>query len=337
MKDSNDTKKIEISSTENEDTVSKRYLSIDVYKGLSIILMVFVNSIQLFENIPPWSKHTELYGLTYVDLIFPFFIFMMGLNFTLSFERHLTKEGLEETYKHFLKRFLVYLGLGLALSLSYDSEGIYLNWGILQVLGASGLLLLPFMRYKWYIKIIPLLFMMSIYLFLISPFLGQMIYDGIEGGILGTISWTNLLICSTILAEGLRKEKVKKFVLGGSIFLTLSGFLLGFIIPLSRQLVSTSYVILTAGISGLLFYILYYIFEVLGKNKTIGNQENFLSILGKNSFFLFVIHLLLISIVYEVFPLDISVFLVLFLAAINIAIISLTGYFLYKMDVKISI
>jgi predicted acyltransferase len=337
MKDSHNTPDNEISSNEIKPRLNKRYLSIDVYKGLSIILMVFVNSIQLFEKIPPWSKHTELYGLTYVDLIFPFFIFMMGLNYTLSFDRHLTKEGLKETYKHYLKRFLVYLGLGLALSISYDSEGIYLNWGILQVLGASGLILLPFMRYKWYVKIIPLLFMISIYLFLISPFLGQMIYDGIEGGILGTVSWTSLLISSTILAEGLQKEEVKKFVLGGSILLTLSGFILSFIIPLSRQLVSTSYVILTAGISGLLFYILYYIFELWGENKRIGSQENFLSILGKNSFFLFIIHLLLISIVYEIFPLDISVFFVLFLAVMNIVIISLTGYFLYKMEVKISI
>jgi predicted acyltransferase len=337
MKDSHNTPDNEISSNEIKHRLNKRYLSIDVYKGLSIIMMVFVNSIQLFEKIPPWSKHTELYGLTYVDLIFPFFIFMMGLNYTLSFERHLSKEGLKETYIHFLKRFLVYIGLGLALSISYDSEGIYLNWGILQVLGASGLILLPFMRYKWYIKIIPLIFLIIIYSFFINPFFGQMIYDGIEGGLLGTISWTSLLICSTILAEGLQNKDVKTFILGGSVFLTLSGIILSFINPLSRQLVSTSYVILTAGISGLLFYILYYIFEVWGKNRRIGNQENFLSILGKNSFFLFIIHLLLISIVYEIFPLNISVFLVLFLAAVNIVIISLTGYFLYKMDVKISI
>lgn len=317
--------------------LNKRYLSIDVYKGLSIILMVFVNSVQLFEEIPSWSKHTELYGLTYVDLIFPFFIFMMGLNLTLSFKKHLKKQGVKKTYQHFLKRFIVYLLLGMALSINYDSQGIYLNWGVLQVLGASGLILLPFMKCKWYIRLIPLGVFLIFYIFIISPIFQQFIFEGIEGGILGTLSWVSLFIISTILAEGLLKNREKTFILGGSILLTLFGYILSFIIPLSRQLVSSSYVILCAGISGLLYYILYYIFEVWGKEKKFGNQENFLSILGKNSFFLFIIHLLLISIVYEVFSLTIPIFLVLILAAINLAITSIIGYVIYKMDVQISI
>lgn len=58
---------------ENENTTldeldkKKRYLSIDLFRGLAIVGMVFVNIISNFDNIPDWSKHTADYGLTYVD------------------------------------------------------------------------------------------------------------------------------------------------------------------------------------------------------------------------------------------------------------------------------
>ena len=34
---------------------SSRILSIDVFKGLSITLMTFVNSLAFFENVPAWT------------------------------------------------------------------------------------------------------------------------------------------------------------------------------------------------------------------------------------------------------------------------------------------
>ncbi|TXT58806.1 MAG: conserved membrane protein of unknown function [Promethearchaeota archaeon] len=314
--------------------VNKRYLSIDVFKGLSIVLMVFVNSIQLFEKIPSWSKHAELYGLTYLDLIFPFFIFMMGLNLTLAYHKHKRKDGRVQTYKHFIKRFIIFILLGMMLSIGYDSDGIYLNWGVLQVLGACGLCLLFFIDLKWYIRIFPAVILIILYMFIIRPSFTQIIYEGIEGGLLGTISWVNLILLSSIMAEGLLKDEVEKFILFGSIAFVVLGLILSFLIaPLSRQLVTSSYIILTVGISGLVFYLIYYIFEIWGENKSFGNQENILSILGKNSFFLFIIHLLLISIGYEIFPLDLPVVFVLLLAGLNILIILVTGYLLYKADV----
>ncbi len=57
-----------------------RYMSIDVFRGIVIVAMVFVNTLSEFNTIPAWSKHAIDFGLTYVDLVAPFFIFAIALN-----------------------------------------------------------------------------------------------------------------------------------------------------------------------------------------------------------------------------------------------------------------
>jgi len=119
---------------------SSRILSIDVFKGLSITLMTFVNSLALFENVPAWTRHAGNYGITYVDLIAPFFIFMMALNFTLSFKKRLERFGRKKAYIRFLRRYLIFIGIGLILFLDVDLNTFQLRWGTLQVLGMAGLI-----------------------------------------------------------------------------------------------------------------------------------------------------------------------------------------------------
>ena len=62
-----------------------RYMSIDVFRGFAIAAMIFVNTISPFDNTPAWSKHAIDFGLTYVDLVAPFFIFAIELNLKMSF------------------------------------------------------------------------------------------------------------------------------------------------------------------------------------------------------------------------------------------------------------
>ena len=76
---------------EPEDRPHKRLLSLDFFKGLTILLMVFVNTVGQFTYTPAWTKHAVDFGLTYVDLIAPFFVFMMALNFKSSFQRRMAE------------------------------------------------------------------------------------------------------------------------------------------------------------------------------------------------------------------------------------------------------
>ena len=82
-------------------TTRKRFISIGIFKAISIILMVYVNTLRPYENVPAWSKHAVDYGLTFVDLIAPFFIFMLVLNTNLSYHKRL------ETYGRKMRLFVI--------------------------------------------------------------------------------------------------------------------------------------------------------------------------------------------------------------------------------------
>jgi len=315
----------------------KRLLSIDVFKGLTIALMVFVNSVQLFDNVPAWTKHAGDYGLTYADLIAPFFVFMMALNFKTSFQRRLKEKGRSKTYTHFIRRYLIFIGIGLLLSIGMEGEVFALQWGTLQVLGASGLILLPLIELRAEIRLILACILMFFYQILVVFYFGEIIYDGIEGGIFGALSWGAMMILSSVLAEGLLKKTVKIYFLIGGTILTILGIGTHFIWGISRSYVSSPYVLVSVGISSLLFYVIYYIFEIWGKDHNFSQKDNFLTIMGKNAFMLFLIHIGLFLITYSILPSETHFIFVFIVGFINIFIIWLIAFLMNRVGMFIVI
>ena len=57
----------------------ERLISLDVFRGLTILLMTVVNNPGSWEHIYPPLEHAEWHGCTPTDLVFPFFIFIMGV------------------------------------------------------------------------------------------------------------------------------------------------------------------------------------------------------------------------------------------------------------------
>ena len=309
---------------------SSRILSIDVFKGLSITLMTFVNSLALFENVPAWTRHAGNYGITYVDLIAPFFIFMMALNFTLSFKKRLERFGRKKAYIRFLRRYLIFIGIGLILFLDVDLNTFQLRWGTLQVLGMAGLIHLSVAELKSVYRLIVGAILLIIHQWILSTTLALVIYEGIEGGILGSLSWASMMILSSILADAIwEREKWKKFLLGGLIFLFL-GIFLGFFFGISRAYMSLPYVLISVGASSIIYYAIHFIFDIIANKLYFLKKERILSASGKNAFGLYIFHLLLISLGFELIPLNIE-WLIAFLVAISNVIIILTiGYLIDK-------
>ena len=54
-------------NTDDSKHSNVRYLSIDVFKGIAIVLTVLTNATAYFDTTPVWNKGTIYYGLTYVD------------------------------------------------------------------------------------------------------------------------------------------------------------------------------------------------------------------------------------------------------------------------------
>ena len=58
--------------------IKERLISLDVFRGFTILLMTIVNNPGSWASIYPPFKHAEWHGCTPTDLVFPFFIFIMG-------------------------------------------------------------------------------------------------------------------------------------------------------------------------------------------------------------------------------------------------------------------
>lgn len=57
---------------------SNRFLSLDMFRGLTICLMIVVNTPGTGAHFYPYLTHAEWFGFTLADLVFPSFLFAMG-------------------------------------------------------------------------------------------------------------------------------------------------------------------------------------------------------------------------------------------------------------------
>lgn len=116
--------------------VSNRIQSIDALRGISIFGMIFCASIGWSSNLPGWMFHCqvpppdyifrpEVRGITWVDMIFPIFIFAMGAAFPFSIGKRLDKgESMAKVVVRIIKRWAVLVAFGLGLGHSQAIAGL---------------------------------------------------------------------------------------------------------------------------------------------------------------------------------------------------------------------
>lgn len=110
-----------------ETAVAPRVVSIDIFRGLTIMVMIFVNELAEVRGLPWWTYHAHANqdAMTYVDMVFPFFLFIFGMAMPLSIEQRLKQRpSLPMLWLHVLARSasLVVLGLILANADKVDSR-----------------------------------------------------------------------------------------------------------------------------------------------------------------------------------------------------------------------
>jgi len=321
----------------NKKDDKKRYLSIDVFKGLSVILMVFANAVGIYDNVPSWSKHAVDFGLTYVDVIAPFFVFMMALNFKISYKKRLETFGREKTYLRFIRRYIIFIILGFFFSLGFDEGIILIRWGTFQVLGLSGLILLPIIEFKAYKRLILALILMLTHQLILFTNFERVIYEGIEGGFFGSLSWGSMMILSSVLSEGLEKKEVFKYFLIGGLICLVLGIISGIFWGISRAYITLPYILVCVGIGSIVYFTLYYIFEIWGIHLKFFKGDNFLSVIGKNAFFLYLIDLLITYPIYVIVPTDAPWLLILSIGLIYMILIEGIAYYMNNLEMFIII
>lgn len=127
------------------NTKSPRYVALDVLRGMTVAGMILVNNPGSWGKIFPPLRHAPWDGCTPTDLVFPFFLFVVGAAMAFSFAKY--QEGLNrQSLAKLAKRSILIFLVGLALNafpfyptsmnpdLSFGEN--YVNWlGRIRILG----------------------------------------------------------------------------------------------------------------------------------------------------------------------------------------------------------
>ena len=103
--------------------MNSRLLSLDFFRGLTIAAMIVVNDPGSWSYIYAPLKHADWHGATPTDLVFPFFLFIVGVSISLSLSKRKASGNL---YFKIVKRSIIIflLGIFLALFPKFDFENL---------------------------------------------------------------------------------------------------------------------------------------------------------------------------------------------------------------------
>src|SRR5215216_6347484 len=97
--------------------LTERLLSLDAFRGITITGMILVNNPGSWSYVYPPLGHAEWNGWTPTDLIFPFFLFIVGVSITYSLGGKMERgQSQKQVIFAILRRSAILFALGLFLS-----------------------------------------------------------------------------------------------------------------------------------------------------------------------------------------------------------------------------
>ena len=279
---------------------SNRILSVDIFRGITIAAMILVNNPGTWSQVYPPFLHAEWHGLTPTDLIFPFFLFIVGMSITFAYTKK--KEiGINiGSYKKIASRTIKLLVLGLILAgftldFPFFKDFSTLRFpGVLQRIGVVFFIVsILFLNVNWKVLLGVFVSILIGYWLVMTqiPINGETplltkasnfatvidlkvltrehmwkAYD--PEGLLSTIPAIATTIFGIFLGMILlnknksKLEKLKLFIIIGIITLIL-GYLWAAFFPLNKALWTSSFVLVTGGWACLIYALIYYIADIL--------------------------------------------------------------------------
>ena len=252
-----------------------RFASVDALRGLTVAAMLLVNTPGDWSHVYAPLLHAEWHGLTPTDLVFPFFLFIVGVSIALG----VVPRREAGTPPAVLRRAVLWraakiVALGLALHVLAFwllDRPSFRPWGVLQRIGicfaVAGLLALYVRpRTQWAVVVMVLVGYWALMApcgyapythlaarvdtALFGPWLYQ--WDAVLGrgqdpeGLLSTLPAVATTLLGVRAGAWLRQGDVRKVCLGGVIAL-LVGLPWALVFPLNKALWTSSFVLVTAG------------------------------------------------------------------------------------------
>ncbi len=276
-----------------------RLVSLDVFRGLTVAGMLVVNTPGTWAHVYPPLRHAEWNGWTYTDTIFPFFLFAVGASMTMSYGRRIEKGARRaDLLRHTAIRGAAIISIGLALNLLsfllFEKSQLRIP-GVLQRIGvcylAAGLVFLLLGRRSLLPVAAALLFAYWGLMTLVpvpGHGAGRLSVEGnfaayVDRAILGDHTWkpgwdpegplsTLPAVATTLLGamagELLRarldaRRKLPALMAAGALGITL-GALWGTVFPINKNLWTSSYAVIMAGLAAVCLALCIWIVDMRG-------------------------------------------------------------------------
>jgi predicted acyltransferase len=102
-----------------------RLTSLDVFRGITIAAMILVNMAGVADDVYPPLAHADWHGCTPTDLVFPFFLFIVGVAMSFSLSKYTADNKPTSTvYLRIFRRAAILFTLGLLLN-GFWNKGIW--------------------------------------------------------------------------------------------------------------------------------------------------------------------------------------------------------------------
>jgi len=232
-----------------------RLASVDAFRGFAVVSMILVNFLAFFDATPPFLKHAKGSFITFADLVAPLFLFALGMMYRKSIMSKISTVGRRKAYLLFTKRYLLILVVGI-IGGCFGKMSLSLDWGILQAIGSAGLIALPFIALRVSLRILVGAILLLVHQLGILPLVHESVARAEQGGPLATLAWTAMIIFSSTAGDLLSRgsnERIFRAITILSCGIIALGLASAHFTPLSKVLVTASYIIMTTGISAALF------------------------------------------------------------------------------------
>lgn len=262
----------------------RRLVSLDAFRGLTILGMLLVNNIALDELTPKTLMHADWSGAVHIaDLVFPWFLFAVGVSLPWSIESQRSKGS---SASGILRKAMLRTAILIVLGWVVDSAvagSIVLGLGVLQLIGLSYLFAVLLTFLPWWARCaVATLAMASHWIilrFLPVPggftgvisesanaikYLNDVYLEPLHlRGLLSVLTTGPLVFLGTIFGEALRARRsdawIRLFV--GGIVLVAGSLAVELDLPMNKPLWTASYILYSAGVGALVLGAMHLFFD----------------------------------------------------------------------------
>ena len=108
-----------------------RYSAVDFFRGLTIAFMIIVNTPGNWTHVYPPLRHAVWHGFTPTDLVFPSFMYIIGVSMWFAFAKF-DRRWSPEAGRKILRRTILLFGVGLILN---NFPFLWKNWDTWRIMG----------------------------------------------------------------------------------------------------------------------------------------------------------------------------------------------------------